>query len=192
MTLANRKLRWRGCSDSANLLLYLNGTAPTRGVGDNFKWFKNVCGSYSVSSGNELFSSSSIHVSYGEDTLTTFRLIWKTLVPSKVQVFGWRCVRDKLATSEQLARRGILTDSRDKVCVFCFLEFESLPHLLLSCPFSRIFWVKFQLGSGWLWWWRLVWWIIFWIFVSPSMGNFLQERNYNLLVGYLLGIMVYA
>lgn len=27
--------------------------------------------------------------------------IWKILVPSKVRVFGWRCLKDSLATKEQ-------------------------------------------------------------------------------------------
>ncbi|XP_058742175.1 uncharacterized protein LOC131614631 [Vicia villosa] len=127
-------------SESATLQIYLIGTAPRKGLEDTFKWFKSTTGSYSVSSGYELFSASSSNISYEAESLATFKIIWKSFVPSKIQVLGWRCVIDRLATREQLAKRGILTDSRDKVCVFYFMENETLAHLLLSCPLSRIVW----------------------------------------------------
>ncbi|MCH90431.1 ribonuclease H protein, partial [Trifolium medium] len=45
------------------------------------------------------------------DTITTVHKLWKNDIPSKVGVFGWRLLQDKLPTRAALASKGIITNS---------------------------------------------------------------------------------
>ncbi|XP_058776200.1 uncharacterized protein LOC131650511 [Vicia villosa] len=60
--------------------------------------------------------------------------IWRATVPSKLKIFGWRLMQDRLPTRKQLKRRGIIEQNQDVSCVFCPLQVEDLFHLLLLCP----------------------------------------------------------
>ncbi|CAI8592619.1 unnamed protein product [Vicia faba] len=82
--------------------------------------------------------------------MATIDMPWKTLVPSKIHVLGWRAIRDRLPTREKLAKRGILTKDIDKVCVFCSLMVESLNRLMVGCPLSRVVWQKVARWVGML------------------------------------------
>ncbi|XP_058732733.1 uncharacterized protein LOC131604304 [Vicia villosa] len=79
--------------------------------------------------------------------MAAMNLIWETYVPSKLHVFGWRALRDRLPSREQLAARGIITEESGMVCVFCYTEIESLNHLLVGCCEARKVWQKI---AGWL------------------------------------------
>jgi hypothetical protein len=54
--------------------------------------------------------------------LTALQMLWENDIPSKVGVFGWRLLLEKLPTRAALASRGILSNIRDLPCVFCFKE----------------------------------------------------------------------
>lgn len=60
-------------------------------------------------------------------------LLWASQVPMKINVFDWRTLLDKLATKDQLKRRGILSSIHDLPCIFCFLFEENLQNLFLEC-----------------------------------------------------------
>ncbi|XP_058734089.1 uncharacterized protein LOC131605797 [Vicia villosa] len=68
--------------------------------------------------------------------------LWEIKVPPSLLMFGWRFLLNRIATKEQLFKRGILTDHRDLCCVFCVTEIESLPHLFRSCTYLTNIWKK--------------------------------------------------
>ncbi|XP_045797681.1 uncharacterized protein LOC123891843 [Trifolium pratense] len=75
-----------------------------------------------------------------ENVLEVIKRLWKTDVPSKINVFGWRLLLNKLPTRTALNRRGILTNSHDLPCVCCFKQLEDSAHLFFSCSFSKEVW----------------------------------------------------
>ncbi|XP_058764094.1 uncharacterized protein LOC131637520 [Vicia villosa] len=46
------------------------------------------------------------------------KVLWHSWMPSKVKIFVWRLLQDKLATREQLVKRGILENDDRCFCVF--------------------------------------------------------------------------
>ncbi|XP_058768826.1 uncharacterized protein LOC131642615 [Vicia villosa] len=68
--------------------------------------------------------------------------LWKVKAPPKVIFFGWRIIHNRLATKDQLIKRGILMDDIVSECVFCSTETESLSHLLGDCLVVEAIWRK--------------------------------------------------
>ncbi|CAI8598593.1 unnamed protein product [Vicia faba] len=64
--------------------------------------------------------------------------------PSKIKIFGWRLVSDRLPTRKQLLQRGIITQSQDATCIFCNQIDEDIVHLMLHCSKLKLLWQKIQ------------------------------------------------
>ncbi|CAJ2652779.1 unnamed protein product [Trifolium pratense] len=69
--------------------------------------------------------------------LEAIQRLWKSDVPSKVNVFGWSLLLNRLPTRAALYHRGILTNLHELSCVLCFQQAEDEKHLFFSCPFSK-------------------------------------------------------
>ncbi|KAH1243657.1 putative ribonuclease H protein [Glycine max] len=64
--------------------------------------------------------------------------LWSIKVPSKVIVFAWRLLRDRLPTRLNLQRRQVqLTDIS---CPFCIIKEEDAAHLFLHCSKIQPLW----------------------------------------------------
>ncbi|PNX80416.1 hypothetical protein L195_g036415, partial [Trifolium pratense] len=79
-----------------------------------------------------------------------FSRLWKSDVPSKIIVFGWRLLLNRLPTRTALHRRGILSNPFESSCVFCFRHMEDETHLFFSCYFSKVVWCKVLNWLGFL------------------------------------------
>ncbi|XP_058733669.1 uncharacterized protein LOC131605314 [Vicia villosa] len=104
-------------------------------------------GVYTVASSYEACVKVLVESSDLQLDMAAMNLIWETFVPSKIHVFGWRALRNRLPSREQLAARGIITEESDMVCVFCFNDIESLNHLFVGCCEARNVWQKI---ASWL------------------------------------------
>jgi len=60
--------------------------------------------------------------------------VCKSGVPSKVVVFSWQLILDRIPTGFNLVSRGVLLSDGGLGCVFCAVLIESSVHLFLSCP----------------------------------------------------------
>jgi hypothetical protein len=73
--------------------------------------------------------------------LDAIKKLWKTDIQSKVNVFGWRLLLNRLPTRAALNRRDILVNSHNNLlCVFCFLNVDNTTHLIFSCQFNKGVW----------------------------------------------------
>lgn len=59
------------------------------------------------------------------------RRIWKTEIPSTIKILGWRIMLNRLPTRDQLARRRIIHNAHEEVCVFYFEEEENLSRIYI-------------------------------------------------------------
>lgn len=66
--------------------------------------------------------------------------LWKVTTPSKIKVFGWRLLTDRLPTRDHLVRRNIIQGEYNRVCVLCFEMEENLSHILFHCNKIREVW----------------------------------------------------
>ncbi|XP_071729183.1 uncharacterized protein [Rutidosis leptorrhynchoides] len=86
---------------------------------------------------------------------------WLSLYPSKVNIFIWRLRMNRLATKDNLERKGI--DLPNYLCVWCNVQNESVHHVFVSCVISKQIWsylgswINFNLPSWnnleelWIW-----------------------------------------
>lgn len=63
-------------------------------------------------------------------------------VPSKLKIFGWRLLRDRLPTRKQLLRRKIILQNQEALCVFCEQHIEEPNHLFILCPKIQRLWLS--------------------------------------------------
>ncbi|XP_058775083.1 uncharacterized protein LOC131649336 [Vicia villosa] len=72
------------------------------------------------------------------------KVIWKARMPSKVKIFSWRLLKDRLPTRLQLLKRDIIVDNEECLCVFGCPIKEDAKHLFLRCDKLRRVWEKIQ------------------------------------------------
>lgn len=63
--------------------------------------------------------------------------LWKVKVPSKVLFFDLRYIQNRIATKDQLFKRGLFVSNNDVICVMCMMEEENLSHLFRDCQVTK-------------------------------------------------------
>lgn len=70
---------------------------------------------------------------------TVLAFVWKSKVPHKIYVLGWRLLLERILTRDLLQQTGIIEDPDNYKCVFCNLEVESGNHLFIHCTVANLF-----------------------------------------------------
>ena len=94
---------------------------------------------------NRLMVTSSIDAPVGE-VLQAVSRVWKSGAPSKVVVFSWQLLLDRIPTKLNLSHRGVPRPVGGLGCVFCD---ESSVHLFLSCLSILPVWYQVSRWLGW-------------------------------------------
>ncbi|XP_058761560.1 uncharacterized protein LOC131634951 [Vicia villosa] len=84
----------------------------------------------------------SMHLAVLRPTETKIDFLWRIKSPPNILHFGWRILLNRLATKDQLLKRGMLMEDGDSACVFCHSEEENLHHLLGGCKVLSCLWRK--------------------------------------------------
>jgi hypothetical protein len=114
-----------------------------------------------------LFSGQSNQLG-GSQRVQVFKDLWFNNIPSKVSIFGWMLLLEKLPTKEALYNKGIITNTHERCCVFCFNEVEDIHHIFFTCTVSSLIWSK----------------VFRWMGVNPI--SFVDISNHFTLFGDLL------
>jgi hypothetical protein len=83
-----------------------------------------------------------------DNVLVAINKLWRNDVPSKVCVFGWRLLLQRLPTRAALNRRGVLINPHELSCIFCSHQIEDSDHLFFSCLFCKGVWEAFSRWIG--------------------------------------------
>ena len=67
-----------------------------------------------------------------------FEYLWNLKVMPSAQFYVWRALSDRIASKQNLQKRGVLLG--DTLCVLCGREEESTSHVLVSCKVSINVW----------------------------------------------------
>lgn len=115
-------------------------TLPSSDVEDRLAWHYEKNGVFSVKSAYKLAASLS-STQHDPSSSTSdpndrsiWDLIWKTKVPGKVRIFGWRVATNTLATKRNKWKRSIETDA---TCCICGNGDEDEYHAVIACTKSR-------------------------------------------------------
>jgi len=71
--------------------------------------------------------------------------IWHQQIPSKVSVFVWRLLRNRLPTKDNLLRRRIISHEASACVAGCGMQ-ETANHLFLGCDILGLLWAQVWLG----------------------------------------------
>jgi hypothetical protein len=166
-------------SESANLLLGLLVDVRLSDTHDVWVWNLNSKEGFSVKSAHDLLveMSDSPNLSVWESKI--FLTIWESPAPSKVIVFSWQLLYDRLSTKDNLFSRGVLHQALDTNCVWCGKTTESSKHLFLHC--YKTMWV----------WYEVCKWLGVLIIMPPDIMTLLDSfcgvaRNKKAKKGFLL------
>lgn len=85
-----------------------------------------------INSGHEVLVSRIVDVLFFEDKRISVNFSWKISVHLIVLMFGWRWILNRLATRDQLVKRRILIDDRDKCLALYFKDDESKQHIFCN------------------------------------------------------------
>lgn len=91
--------------------------------------------------------SSEVHKYSSYEALgSALTVLWKTKIPSKKNIFVWRIILNRIASEDQLFKRGILNFGRGLSYVLCFAANDNLSHLFFDCPISKKFGEEWDYG----------------------------------------------
>jgi hypothetical protein len=142
----NRVLRGRNTGFLAKIYAILSRVQLDKETEDRLVWKANNTG--------RIFLVKSLYgllnPSPPLNTAFSFRGIWRGLVPSKVEIFCWMAIINKINTRSMLVKRGIL-DTSAANCTICLVEEEMVDHLFIHCYKHRLIWSKIINWCGLAW-----------------------------------------
>jgi hypothetical protein len=74
--------------------------------------------------------------------------VWDSFAPTKVVIFSWQLLLQKLPTCYNLARRWVLLSPAQRLCVWCGSEVETEVHLFMTCPVAVEVWTAMYSWFG--------------------------------------------
>ncbi|KAK2406475.1 hypothetical protein QL285_042196 [Trifolium repens] len=130
-----------------SLMEVLVGFSLQHNRSDSWRWIPGIAGVFSVKSCYNHLLENHQAAALDPDMCALFKNLWRNDSPSKVLVFGWRLLLDRLPTKGALNQRGILISPNDLLCVFCLQHVEDSIHLFCHCSFVKRVW---DLVSNWI------------------------------------------
>jgi len=101
---------------------------------DRWDWVADQSGIYSTQSAYEVLWEGVAE----ENIEECFPVLWKIRIPSKIAVFAWRLLRDRLPTKSNLQARQVQIS--DMNCPFCGRMEEDASHLFIHCSKIQPLW----------------------------------------------------
>ena len=125
---------------------------------DVWEWTGDPVGQYSTCNAYNMIGEESAAGSQEE----CFEKLWRIKIPTRIVVFAWRLIRDRLLTRQNVQRRQVQLP--EMVCPFCRIEEEGASHLFFHC-------CKIQP----IWWETMSWLHIKGAFPLSPKHHFLQH-----------------
>lgn len=111
-------------------------------------WKLDLVAGYTVKSGYDLIATDFFVEDKDDGKLEVFDRLWKDQVPFQIKAFNQNTFLNRLASKDQLRRRGIFSSRREFCCVFCLQEEENLEHLFFICQVSKKIWKEVGMWIG--------------------------------------------
>ncbi|KAE8671815.1 kinase-related family protein [Hibiscus syriacus] len=119
-----------------NLVSIISSFSISIDSSDGLIWKGSGDGVYTV--GSCIKSCASI----SEETHFWNKIVWRGLVPPRVETLVWQIVLQKIAVKSELVKRGV-QGIEDGLCPLCKMVEESSSHLFFSCSVAWSLWNKF-------------------------------------------------
>ncbi|XP_058734009.1 uncharacterized protein LOC131605700 [Vicia villosa] len=134
--------------ENEDLELILEEIEPIQNMQDRFIWSLNGMEGFKVYAYYSRLLDASVVEDIKDDIRLVSKAIWTLKMPSKIKIFAWRLVQNRLPTRLLLRIRGIIVVDYDSLCVFGFQVREDNHHLFSGCPKTRKLWEMIQSWLG--------------------------------------------
>ena len=156
-----RELRPRDVEELGQLNSILAPVTLDSKCGDKLIWASDKNRLFSVKAFTRVLDKSSPLI-----PSSSFKSLWKGLVPHRIEIFIWFVLLGRLNTRGKLAKLSIIPLAEAE-CVFCKNHIETEEHLFIHC---------FFVWNIWSWWLNI--WGLLWVMPSSMQDLFLQW-NYS-------------
>ncbi|GAU16879.1 hypothetical protein TSUD_368280 [Trifolium subterraneum] len=126
-----------------NLLQVVSQSSLLR-MEDSWVWTMDPTGSYSGKSA--YLAITGVEATHEPNSLLA--RVWKSWAPSKVLVFSWQLLQDRVPTKQNLLRRRIFMEAFQSLCALCGDVVESVDHLFITYDCIFIFWYNLARWLG--------------------------------------------
>lgn len=122
-----------------NLLSLIGRLSPSLAGEDRWHWKHSSNDLYEVAKAYTILlkQQAASPVIPLEESLA-FRRLWKGWAIRKANITAWKILKGRLATADNLSKRGVPLHSQS--CCLCSSAMESISHLLYTCPISSTIW----------------------------------------------------
>ncbi|XP_058775241.1 uncharacterized protein LOC131649496 [Vicia villosa] len=127
-------------AEAAELEVLSRGCSPILFNSDRVVWPFDSGNQFSVKSCYVKLEQGRVSAALSVQLKKALVFVWKSKVPHKVQVLGWRLLQERLLTRELLQQRGIIEDLDNSRCDFGNVVVESCSHLFIHCIVARAIW----------------------------------------------------
>ncbi|XP_057803570.1 uncharacterized protein LOC131018894 [Salvia miltiorrhiza] len=127
---------------------FLSHHIPCAGKTDGWTWKASKEGVYTTKSAYSVMAATKNVVPAAQDVNETLAAVWETPAPFKVRVTAWRCLRNRLATCDNLIKRNVAISTEESACNGCVSGVETVDHLFLLCPKVEQVWDGIQKWLG--------------------------------------------
>ena len=104
----------------------LAGENLSREADDEWIWLPDSSSNFSVKSAYADLNRRQTQISVNEKFNKVVRGLWKCSIPSKVKIFVWRLLLGRIQVRGELFKRGVINNTHELCCVFCFNVVESV------------------------------------------------------------------
>lgn len=130
----------------AELFLILQLVQSPLNVFDRYVWWKNK-NDFSIKASYERILDVGIcNWVVDVECANTLNRLWKTKASSKMLIFGWSLILNRLLTRMELEVRGVIVGPIDFVCPLCFGEEEDFDYLFEECPILKLSGIRPVIG----------------------------------------------
>ncbi|PNX54946.1 ribonuclease H, partial [Trifolium pratense] len=136
------ELTYSEVESAAELMMLLQQVRLSNDSRDRRKWMPNTAGFFTVKSAYVQLPNRCALEEIDSFTANVLKSLWKNNVPSKVSIFGWRLLLEKLPTRKDLFSKGVVTNNSERSCVLCFKEEEEedTHHVFVNCCVATQIW----------------------------------------------------
>ncbi|XP_057810311.1 uncharacterized protein LOC131024792 [Salvia miltiorrhiza] len=138
--------RERGAIES--LSEYLSVFVPCAGKKDKWTWKATKDGEFSTKSAYQIIATTITEEPTTNTPVDLLATVWKSPIPHKAKVHAWRCLRNRLATCDNLIKRNVAVNVEESWCNGCVASEETANHLFLHCHKVQQVWDEIQKWIG--------------------------------------------
>lgn len=139
----SREITNRNASSFNNILEILNRFEPRTGATDQWRWKHEENGVYAMNKAYKLLRSRHAMNLEEEMNKAVYKCIRKSWAIAKVIPTAWKLLKGRIATKENLVRRGVTFNNEERMYPLCKEDEETTAHLFFNCKFANSIWLNF-------------------------------------------------